>query len=178
MIKSLLKQLSETLNLFPSLWLICFSSNSIVVSWAAPDLRTVNGEFLGFQISWRERSSLPALAGQVNTLQLRDPNLTRSESLTAPSWDCSVITSHQAQLAVKCNTQKQTSSSSFIYKLFASNRDYNDIFLSSSCEGGGGITVLKLKKKVLKTFSMLLLFQTCYLRAENLHTVFGLPPSR
>ena len=51
-----------------------------MVSWAAPDLRTVNGEFLGYQISWRERTSIPALAGQINTVQLRDPKLTRSDT--------------------------------------------------------------------------------------------------
>ena len=104
MIRSLLTVLTvvRTWKLLPSCWLICFSSNSILVSWAAPELRTVNGEFLGYQISWRERSSLPGLAGQVNTLQLRDPNLTRSDSLTV--WHllgCYYISSNTAGCKVQ-----------------------------------------------------------------------------
>ena len=99
-IKSLLTVV-RTWKLLPSCWLICFSSNSIVVSWAAPDLRTVNGEFLGYQISWRERSSLPGLAGQVSSLQLRDPNLTRSDSLR-----CSYIWSNTAGCKVQPDKNK------------------------------------------------------------------------
>ena len=31
------------------------SSSSIKISWRAPDQSEVNGEFLGYQLSWRER---------------------------------------------------------------------------------------------------------------------------
>ena len=54
-----------------------FSSNSIKVSWKPPDVDTINGEFLGYQISWRVRSSLAGLTGEIKTKELRDPTLTR-----------------------------------------------------------------------------------------------------
>ena len=54
-----------------------FSSNSIKVSWKPPEVDTINGEFLGYQISWRLRSSLAGVTGEIKTKELRDPGLTR-----------------------------------------------------------------------------------------------------
>ena len=52
------------------------SSSSIKISWRAPDQSEVNGEFLGYQLSWRERGGGGGGAEDISTLQIRDPKQT------------------------------------------------------------------------------------------------------
>ena len=54
------------------------SSSSIKISWRAPDQSEVNGEFLGYQLSWRERGGGGGGGGaeDISTLQIRDPKQT------------------------------------------------------------------------------------------------------
>ena len=56
---------------------IYFSSNSIKVSWKAPDQSSINGEFLGYQVSWRERRSGDDEDSGVSRHQIRDPSQTQ-----------------------------------------------------------------------------------------------------
>merc|ERR1719232_845756 len=56
------------------------SSNSIKLSWRPPEKSSINGEFLGYQVSWRERSvgqgqgsETVETASQISSVQLRDP---------------------------------------------------------------------------------------------------------
>ena len=47
------------------------SSNSIKLSWRPPNSSTINGEFLGYQISWRERGT--ESAADLHSVQIKDP---------------------------------------------------------------------------------------------------------
>jgi len=51
------------------------SSNSIKISWRAPNASTINGEFLGYQISWKDRNSQNP--DDINSVSIKDPTETR-----------------------------------------------------------------------------------------------------
>ena len=51
------------------------TSNSIKISWRAPNISSVNGEFLGYQISWKDRNSQNS--DEINHVQIKDPTETR-----------------------------------------------------------------------------------------------------
>lgn len=50
------------------------SSSSIKMSWRAPNVSTINGEFLGYQVSWKDRSS--RLSSDIRQEQVKDPQET------------------------------------------------------------------------------------------------------
>lgn len=51
------------------------SSSSIKISWRAPNTSTINGEFLGYQISWKDRNSQNS--DEINHVQIKDPTETK-----------------------------------------------------------------------------------------------------
>ena len=68
-------QTTDTRQCIYNLPCLC-SSSSIKISWRAPDQSEVNGEFLGYQLSWRERGGGGGGAEDISTLQIRDPKQT------------------------------------------------------------------------------------------------------
>eukprot|EP00092_Neocalanus_flemingeri_P005720 GFUD01006160.1.p1 GENE.GFUD01006160.1~~GFUD01006160.1.p1 ORF type:complete len:1193 (+),score=156.97 GFUD01006160.1:67-3645(+) len=51
------------------------SSNSIKILWRAPNASSINGEFLGYRISWKDRNS--ENSDEISSFELKDPTQTR-----------------------------------------------------------------------------------------------------